>query len=480
LPSGRDRATKLSRNTHSQTLGAVGLLFAALIACISAMASAVAADRHPNVVGAKRAGLRAGAAPRISLSVPTEVTREAEAIARGRVRPALRGVGVVLEARRKHQWRRLTRGRIRHGAFRLPFVLRTRVGRTRVRAVLVRGGRRVAISNRRLILVQKPNRRPATTNGAYWGAWIGPQLTGVAAPFDMTAVSELGRMTGKPLSVLEFSSPFADCSTSPCSYYGFPTGYFEDIRAYGAIPFLSWSSAMLPGGAEQPEFQLSDLIGGAYDEYIRSFASAAKAWGHPFFLRFDWEMNGNWFPWGEGVNGNQPGEFAAAWRHVHDIFTAVGANNATWVWCPYVNFATHLQDLYPGDPYVDWTCLDGYNWGTNPALPRTFRSFSDLFGSAYEKVTETIAPTKPMLIGETASSEYGGSKATWIEEMFSSLATEYPLIRGLLWFEQSGNGMDWPLESSESALASFATGIQESRWVGNSYGDLDTSPIPPP
>ena len=115
------------------------------------------------------------------------------------------------------------------------------------------------------------------------------------------------------------------------------------------------------------------MIEGHHDAYIREFAEAAKAWGHPFFLRFNWEMNGNWFPWSEGVNGNQPGEYVAAWRHVHDIFTQVGATNATWVWCPNVDPASKLHDLaslYPGDAYVDWTGLDGYNWGTNPASPR--------------------------------------------------------------------------------------------------------------
>ena len=114
------------------------------------------------------------------------------------------------------------------------------------------------------------------------------------------------------------------------------------------------------------------MIEGRYDAYIREFAEAAKAWGHPFFLRFNWEMNGNWFAWSEGVNGNQPGEYVAAWRHVHDIFTSVGATNATWVWCPNVDPGKEFDDLalaLSGRRYVDWTCLDGYNWGTNPTGP---------------------------------------------------------------------------------------------------------------
>src|SRR5205823_4142865 len=225
----------------------------------------------------------------------------------------------------------------------------------------------------------------------------------------MSAVSKFEQMAGKQASLVQFGSPFADCSSGTCSYYNFPLTPFNDIRAHGSIPFLSWSSQGLPGSLNQPNFQLSDVANGTYDSYIKSFATAAKNWGHPFFLRFDWEMNGNWFPWSEGVNGNASGDYVAAWRHVHDIFTSVGATNASWVWCPMVDPGNKLQNLsslYPGDSYVDWTCLDGYNWGTNPARPQGWKSFDQLFSSTYHQITDTIAPSKPMAIGEFGSSEF--------------------------------------------------------------------------
>jgi hypothetical protein len=321
---------------------------------------------------------------------------------------------------------------------------------------------------------------PPTAGDAYWGAWIGPQLTGEAAPWDMGAVREFERMTGKPVSLIQFSTPFADCSTSPCSYFDFPADPFDAIRAHGAIPFLSWSSQSIPGAADQPDFQLADILAGTYDDYIREWATRAAGWGHPFFLRFDWEMNGSWFPWGEGVNGNQPGEFAAAWRHVHDIFTSAGADNATWVWCPYISDGGSFATLYPGDSYVDWTCLDGYNWGTNPAASRGWRTFDELYGRSYAAITDTLAPSKPMLIGEIAASEFGGSKAAWITEMFEALPARYPQIRGLLWFENLGNGMDWTLASSDSARAAFAAGIGDPRYLGNAFGGIGGGPVPAP
>jgi hypothetical protein len=330
-----------------------------------------------------------------------------------------------------------------------------------------------------------PTPAPAPASSIYWGAWIGNQLTGTQAPWDMSAVTKLEAMAGKKLSVLNFSSPFANCRTSggACSYYNFPVNEMNSIRSHGSIPFFSWASQSIPSSVSEPNFQLSDVIAGTYDSYIEKWATAAKNWGHPFYLRFNWEMNGRWFPWSEGVNGNKSGEFVSAWRHVHDIFTRVGATNVSWVWCPNVdpdNIFLNLQSQYPGDQYVDWTGLDGYNWGTNPANPDRWRSFDNLYRSTYDKIVNTIAPSKPMMISEVGSTEYGGSKAAWITDMLARIPSEYPKIRGLLWFEKFDSGMDWPLETSASATGAFAAGIQNPAYASNTFGALGGSTILPP
>ncbi len=330
---------------------------------------------------------------------------------------------------------------------------------------------------------EPPVEEPPSPTASYWGAWIGNQFTGTEAPFDMNAVSGFeGVSGGKGLSLINFSQPFADCSQSPCRYEGFPTASMEKIRSYGAIPLFSWASDSLPVTNSEPEFTFANVIAGHFDTFIREFATAAKAWGHPFFLRFNWEMNGNWFPWTERTNGNKPGEYVAAWRHVHDIFREVGATNVSWVWCPYVDPNTTLQELaslYPGDEYVDWTGLDGYNWGPSAEPPRKWRSFSYLFGPSYRQITGTIAPSKPMLVGETASSEIGGSKSEWIGQMFKALETEFPRIQGLMWFEKPET-MDWPVETSPGSEAAFASGIANERFLANSFAGESTSPIPAP
>ncbi len=83
-----------------------------------------------------------------------------------------------------------------------------------------------------------------------------------------------------------------------------------------------------------------------------------------------------------------------------------------------------------------------------------------------------------MMIGETASTESGGSKAEWIAGMFAALP-RFPDVRGLIWFDRPAGGADWPVESSPSALAAFSHGVREGRFAAGSFAALSTSPIPP-
>ena len=223
--------------------------------------------------------------------------------------------------------------------------------RARARAA-ARNARRNPGVRRRIAKRVRNCRRGATDSSGprvplYWGASIGEQLTGTQAPWDMGAVAAFEGLAEKQVSMINFFAPFANCADpNDCYHYKFAKGPMENIRRHGAIPVFSWSSQSIPSKLDEPDFQLSDVIEGHHDSYIRSFAEEARDWGHPFFLRFNWEMNGNWFPWSESVNGNRPGEFVAAWRHVHDIFEQVGATNATWVWCPNIDPSRDFQDLH--------------------------------------------------------------------------------------------------------------------------------------
>jgi len=254
--------------------------------------------------------------------------------------------------------------------------------------------------------------------------------------------------------------------------------WMNEVRTHGSIPLVTWEPWNPFQGVNQPAYALQQIIDGMYDAYILTWAQASIAWGHPYFLRFAHEMNGNWFPWSEQTNGNTAGQFVLAWQHVHNLFTTQSVTNVTWVWCPNIAYpgSTPLQELYPGDAFVDWVGMDGYNWGSNQG--HVWQPFSSVFQQTYQELLSMT--TRPLMIAETASAEQGGNKANWITDAFvSQLPHHFPSVRAVTWFNENKE-TDWRIESSPTAQNAFATAIQSSLYASNQYASLATSPIPPP
>ncbi|MEO7117617.1 MAG: glycosyl hydrolase, partial [Candidatus Limnocylindrales bacterium] len=155
-----------------------------------------------------------------------------------------------------------------------------------------------------------------------------------------------------------------------------------------------------------------------------------------------------------GVNGNTAADFVPAWRHMVDVARAEGATNVRWVWCPNVAASsrfTPFSQVYPGDGYVDWVCLDGYNWGTS-GNNSAWRSFATTFGDSINALSSLT--DKPMMIGETGSSELGGDKATWIATAYARLLSDFGQVRAVTWFD-ANKETDWRVDSSSSSLAAY-------------------------
>jgi len=130
-----------------------------------------------------------------------------------------------------------------------------------------------------------------------WGAYVGGGQYGLAdAPWDMRSANAFERNTGKRMSLLEWGQAWVECSDS-CGWRPFRTGLFRRAHARGYLPVLSWGSYQEQRGANQPRFRLAEIASGRYDPFIRRWARGAARWGHPFFLRFDWEMNTNRVPY---------------------------------------------------------------------------------------------------------------------------------------------------------------------------------------
>jgi hypothetical protein len=322
---------------------------------------------------------------------------------------------------------------------------------------------------------------------AYWGALVGTAgKVDCPTPENMQPggpISIFETQVNKGMAILHWGLPW----NMNGAFQKFPTGDFDNVRNHGSLPLLDWSSEALGGGINQPDYALSKIAGGLYDSFIRQWALDAKAWGHPFFLRFDWEMNGNWhYPWSAQLNGNHPGDYIQAWQHVHDIFAQAGATNVTWVWCPNISDpgTVPMAALYPGDNYVDWTCFDGYN------KEDAWVDFNTVFTGAginwllnsYQEVL-TVAPNKPIMIGETASIEAGdggAKKAAWITDAFlTQLPTNFPKIKAVVWFNYLYGTQDFRAESTQPSLDAFAAAIGLSYYAANDFANYDISPIRP-
>ena len=163
-------------------------------------------------------------------------------------------------------------------------------------------------------------------------------------------------------------------------------------------------------------------------------------------------MNGNWNSWG-AIPGNTPRDYIAMWRHVVSIFREEGATNVRWVWSPNVygvGGVEPFQAYYPGDGWVDYVSLDGYNWGD--LKESGWRSFAEVFESSYRAMTALTG--KPLMISETATPEAGGDKAAWIREIITVLPARMPRVRALIWFDRVKE-TDWRIDSSPASDLAF-------------------------
>lgn len=269
--------------------------------------------------------------------------------------------------------------------------------------------------------------------------------------------------------------------------------YLSTIDQRNLTPVIDWEPFDSDGPTvDQPSYRLSTIYNGNHNSYIDSWANGLKAYGKPVFIKFAHEMNGGWFPWGVGVNGNQAGDFIEAWQHIHDRFVRAGANNVRWVWVPnyvYDTIPASLQDVYPGDQYVDWLGMNGYNWGTSvywESCPcrSSWDTFVEVFDGTYHDLLQIA--NKPIMIGETASSEEGGNKARWITNaLVQELPNRYPNVRAVTWFNKKATGLDtnqngevvptasvdWRITSSEEARKAFRSAVA-NEYYGESLRNI--------
>jgi endoglucanase len=233
-----------------------------------------------------------------------------------------------------------------------------------------------------------------------------------------------------------------------------------NLSSRGETPLVSWQ--LYQSGYSGPTIPLAQIAAGAYDADLRRAAAEAK--GMPFneiLIRLGHEMNGDWYGW-----SGDPSTFVAAWRHVVSLFRAEGVTNVKWVWSANVNNGSYpFKAYFPGEEWIDYTGLDGYNWGTAGVGVNRWQTVSQVFSSSYRELTELSA--KPVILTEVSSSEVGGDKAAWIREGFlKTIPQEFPRIDAVVWFDRNQEE-DWRIDSSSSSLAAYREVVASSLYGGS-------------
>lgn len=238
-----------------------------------------------------------------------------------------------------------------------------------------------------------------------------------------------------------------------------PVPELSEIAAAGAQPILTLEPWRPEAGVEQPDYALSRITAGNFDEQLDTWARNLATWGQPVLLRFAHEMNSAHYPWSIGVNGNSAADYVAAWKHVRARFASAGAHNVSFMWCPDAPYegSADVAEAFPGADSVDVLCLDGYNWGDGDG--HSWKSPPDIFSRGLDQL-RALDNTHPIVIAETASVEgphSGEDKAGWIAQLFDFLSRQ-DRVSGVVWF-QMDKERDWRFNSTNQSQTAFKDAI---------------------
>ena len=313
-----------------------------------------------------------------------------------------------------------------------------------------------------LPLVMNPTVK-TTEDGIYLGVFFNPQ----AEMGD--ALRSFEALTGKRHSIYHY---YTYWGAGDFNYHKF---LLDQIVGYGALPMITFMSVPGPGnpGCGSTELNLDSINRGDHDVYLHTFASQIAQYQSQFLLRWGHEMNLNQYSWSGYCNGRNLAatqKFVSAYRRIVDIFHAAGANNVKWIWSPnYDQWPpeswNNTENYYPGDSYVDWIGVVGYNFGESRSdSGYHWDTFDDIFRIFLEDA-QVNHPAKPVMIADFASSEDdGGDKAAWITEAFAEMKA-YPNLRAAVYFHYNPPEYSPPLlfriDSSADSVAAYRNAIQD-------------------
>lgn len=220
----------------------------------------------------------------------------------------------------------------------------------------------------------------------------------------------------------------------------------------------------------------SDIINGLRDKEIGYVAEFYKAWiglgdGRKAMIAPLQEMNGDWTVYGQKSTSDQ---YKQAYMYIYNKFLQNNINreDVWWVFAPNGWNDPALperafENYYPGDEFVDVIGFSSYNYGWCPStssISGKWESYAEML-DPYITRMEAMAPTKPIIIAETATTAYYAYtdgeflkdinlKNKWLIDSYNFLASRKSVI-GVYYFsfsEFDGYACDFEIVNVEEEV----------------------------
>ena len=271
---------------------------------------------------------------------------------------------------------------------------------------------------------------------------VGHPRIGVYLPveFLQNRQATLQRDLGESFQIVERTQDIGDT---------FDAQWAQRLRANGGRPWIT----LLFDKSGKPAYysSLPAIANGLYDDALRRWAHAVRAYGHPVYLTILPQVDRNWAATSAVANGGVPQDVARAWQRVRSVFQIEGATNVAWVWAPAdpINDSQYAPPLASID-LVQFTMIGGY------------KGQADLWPDP-APVLEQLAqhyPSTPLII-EVYAAGAPEEKAGWLREVGSAVAAT-PNIYALVYHEGSPDPQatlaehaPWSMASDPRSLAAM-------------------------
>lgn len=221
--------------------------------------------------------------------------------------------------------------------------------------------------------------------------------------------------------VINYFSGF-DSRSNMCEPYFYKRAM--DIAAVNKIPMITFypsTSTMYP----TPLDMCDRITSGEFDSYLSDVVSNLSKYlkdsGSMVYFRFAHEMNISTRVYSD------PLKFISMWKYVYKFFRSkgLGKDKVPFIWCPScIDLGTpKFENYYPGDDFVEFLGVDGYNWGGRGA----WQSLSEVFTDSFTRLNSLS--TLPLIVCEFGTTAKLGTvydydkKLSWVSEGYKWLSS---------------------------------------------------------